>query len=216
MANTDTFFLPVFPLQLVAFPGETVPLHIFEPRYRELIRECQETGTTFGLPAFIDSQLMDVGAEMKLLSVDKVFPGGEMDVKTKAIDLFEIEEFHRSVPGKLYSGAHVRRLEFDTDPGDIGLGRRILDLLQELFGYLQVDKRLPEDPAQLSLFKFGHQIGLSLEEEYQLLSLPTEEERQLFVLEHLQTMVPKVKETEELRRKAQMNGHYKNLIPPKF
>ena len=59
-------FLPLFPLKLVAFPGEQLNLHIFEPRYKQLFRECEENQITFGIPAFIDNKIMDIGTELKL------------------------------------------------------------------------------------------------------------------------------------------------------
>ena len=64
--------LPLFPLQLVVYPGEKLNLHIFEPRYKQLIQECQEQGTTFGIPAFIDSEIMSIGTEIELLKIEKI------------------------------------------------------------------------------------------------------------------------------------------------
>ena len=56
-----TDFLPLFPLKLVAFPGEELNLHIFEPRYKQLIREFEQNGTTFGIPTFLDNKVLDFG-----------------------------------------------------------------------------------------------------------------------------------------------------------
>ena len=64
-------FLPLFPLKLVVYPGEQLNLHIFEPRYKQLIREAEHNGTTFGIPAFIEENVMDIGTEIKLLSIEK-------------------------------------------------------------------------------------------------------------------------------------------------
>ena len=62
-----TDFLPLFPLKLVAFPGEELNLHIFEPRYKQLIRECEQNGTTFGIPTFLDNKVLDFGTEIELI-----------------------------------------------------------------------------------------------------------------------------------------------------
>ena len=60
----------------------------------------------------------------------------------------------------------------------------------------------------------GHHVGLSLEQEYELLSISSEEDRQDYMLEHLERLIPIVKDMETLRKRVQMNGHFKNIIPP--
>ena len=97
--------LPLFPLNLVAFPGEKLNLHIFEPRYRELVRDCFTEGLTFGIPPFLDNAVQELGTEMRLLSVEKTHTGGEMDIRTEAIGVFRVRKFLRQAPGKLYAAA---------------------------------------------------------------------------------------------------------------
>ena len=72
-------FLPLFPLKLVAFPGERLNLHIFEPRYKQLIRECSENQITFGIPAFIDNKIVNIGTEIKLEKIENTYENGELD-----------------------------------------------------------------------------------------------------------------------------------------
>ena len=64
-------FLPLFPLNLIAFPMEDLNLHIFEPRYRELINECLDDGKTFGIPTFLDGKLPGFGTEVKITKLSK-------------------------------------------------------------------------------------------------------------------------------------------------
>lgn len=206
-------FLPMFPLQLVVFPGEHLNLHIFEPRYKQLIQECEEEGITFGIPAYIDGKVMDTGTEIKLLKIEKRYENGELDVKTKGLGIFNIRQFYKTAPDKLYSAADVERLPVQ-EGGDFITAERILELIQELFSLLNVDKDLPETPNQFRTYDWAHQIGFSLQHEYQLLCMPEEIERQQFMLVHLENILPRVKEIEEIRRKAQMNGHFRNVIPP--
>ena len=85
-------FLPVFPLSLVAFPGERLNLHIFEPRYKQLIQDCQDEGKTFGIPAYIDDHLNEFGTEMELTSIEKVYEDGSMDIKTRGVQVFRVLE----------------------------------------------------------------------------------------------------------------------------
>lgn len=206
-------FLPVFPLRLVAFPGEDLNLHIFEPRYKQLIGECEAKGITFGIPAFFDDKVQPIGTEIKLLSIDKKYPNGELDVRTKGVGLFRIKEYFRDVDDRLYSGAEVERIQYDME-GDLSKYEKILEYLGELYEVLNILKPLPKMDDDLSTYKVGHLVGFSLEQEYEMLSIPVEARRQDFMISHLEQLIPTAREMEELRRKVQMNGHFKNMLPP--
>ncbi|MBX2876961.1 MAG: LON peptidase substrate-binding domain-containing protein [Saprospiraceae bacterium] len=208
-------FLPLFPLQIVVFPGEDLNLHIFEPRYKELIKDCEEEGITFGIPAYIDKRLMKVGTEVKLASVEKRYDNGELDIKTKGHRLFTVEEFQAVAPDKLYAGGEVEWLDAELDEQFLD-NEKILDLTRELFQLLNIQKKLPEDIREFSTFDVAHHVGLSLEQEYQLLCFLSGRERQDFLIEHLERLLPMVKEMENLKKKAQLNGHFKHLKPPQI
>lgn len=206
-------FLPLFPLQIVVFPGEDLNLHIFEPRYKELIKDCEEEGITFGIPAYIDKKLMKVGTEVKLTSVEKRYDNGELDIRTKGQRLFTVEEFQAVAPNKLYAGGEVEWLEVEEEEHFLD-NEKILDLTRELFQLLNIQKKLPESIQDFSTFDVAHHLGLSLEQEYQLLCLLRAEKRQAFLIDHLERLLPVVKEMENLKKKAQLNGHFKHLKPP--
>lgn len=208
-------FLPLFPLQLVAFPGEQMNLHIFEQRYRQMINESHESGQTFGIPAFIDNKVMDIGTEMELIRIEKRYPDGKMDIKTKGLGLFRILDFQPKAQGKLYAGSEVERLSYTTD-GDWMLNEQILELVKDLFQLLNIQKELPETAGDFISYDLGHQVGFSTEQEYEFLQLLNEKDRQGYMKDHLEKFIPTVREMENLRKRAQMNGHFKNIIPPKF
>ena len=206
-------FIPLFPLSLVVFPGEQLNLHIFEPRYRQLIRECEDNKITFGIPAYIDDQLMDIGTEIRLKSIEKVDPDGRMDVITEGIGIFKIHTFYQEVPSKLYSGADIERL-VDESKGNSHTAHRILMAAEELFDLLSIEKSLPKDAYDFLAYDLAHHVGFSVKQEYDFLCIPSEMERQTFMLTHLEELIPVVKETERLRVKASMNGHFKRVISP--
>ena len=207
--------LPLFPLKLVVFPGEKLNLHIFEPRYRQLINECEEEGSTFGVPPFIDNKVMDYGTELRLEKIEKRYDNGELDIRTEGIGIFKIKEFYVKMEGKLYAAADIEKLEIDKK-GDIMFTTKILDKLDELFSILKIKQELPEKTPDFSTFEIAHHVGFSLDQEFEFLTLPTELERQEFISAHLENLIPVVKEMEELRKKVQMNGHFKNLEPPEI
>ena len=208
-----TDFLPLFPLKLVVFPGEKLNLHIFEPKYRQLISECEQNGVTFGIPCYLDNNLSDFGTEIKLVKVEKRFENGEMDIRTKGVGIFKIHEFYRVAPQKLYSGADIQRV-IDPTKGDYQMNEQILKMVEELFDLLSIKKTIPENNASFQTYQIAHHVGFSLEQEYEFLCIPTEVDRQEYLQSHLEKLIPTVKEMERLRKKALMNGHFKNVIPP--
>ncbi|MEL6943314.1 MAG: LON peptidase substrate-binding domain-containing protein, partial [Bacteroidota bacterium] len=135
--------LPIFPLQLVAFPSEDLNLHIFEPRYRQMMRECEEHGTTFGIPAYLNKRVQEYGTELKLVEIVKKYPDGKMDIKTKGVGVFRIEEFFSRAPSKLYAGAKIKRLE-DHSQGNILLSAKIIERVEELFQLMNIKKEIPD------------------------------------------------------------------------
>jgi len=102
-----TNFIPIFPLGLVVYPGENLNLHIFEPRYKQLVKECHTSGKVFGIPTILDEHVQDYGSLMEIIEISKLHDNGEMDIKTRGLKVFRILEIIKEVPGKLYSGAIV-------------------------------------------------------------------------------------------------------------
>ena len=209
----DFVLLPQFPLQIVVYPNENLNLHIFEPRYRQLIKESEENGVTFGIPTFLNNRVMPYGTEVQLLSIEKRHEGGAMDIKTKGLGVYRMEQFINPIPGKLYAGATIVRLETDRD-FDWTLNEKMLAHLIELFDLLNIDKALPDGPSDFLTFDVAHHAGMSTEQEYELLSMSTEKERQNFMINHLEQFLPMVREMRNLQQRALLNGHFKDLKPP--
>lgn len=210
-----TRFLPLFPLGLVVFPGEDLNLHIFEPRYRQLIQDCEREGMTFGISPLFDKRLANFGTEIKLVEIAKKYEDGKMDIRTKGVGLFKMEKFYRKAPDKLYAGADIESIDFTTEP-DVITNMKILDCLRELYDIMSINKAIPEDPATFSTYSLAHHVGFSINQELQFLQTTEEKERQQIMLEHLEHMIPIVKEAETLRTRARMNGHFKDMLPEDF
>ena len=82
-----TNFIPIFPLGIVVYPGEELNLHIFEPRYKQLIIDSKEGKKPFGIPAVINNKVSEMGTLMELLEITEVYANGEMDIKTRGMKL---------------------------------------------------------------------------------------------------------------------------------
>lgn len=207
--------LPLFPLKLVAFPGEKLNLHIFEPRYLQLIDECEAEGTTFGIPPYLDGKLMPFGTELRLVKIEKRHPDGKIDIRTEGVGIFRIDEFQPIVAGKLYAGATIDRMELDYE-GDFSKVNTILDRVAELFSIMKINKDIPDNTPQFTTYDLAHHVGFSIEQEYEFLRIPNEVDRQIYMLRHFDKLIPIVQEMEKLRKRVQMNGHFKDLKPPIF
>ena len=208
-------FLPLFPLSLIVFPGEDLRLHIFEPRYRQLIRESIEGKTTFGIPVVIDKTVAKIATEVRVVSIDKRYSEGRMDITTRGLRRARVLEFYHEAPEKPYPGGEIEWLETDeqTDPR---LQQHVFELLESLHDALGISKRFAEDFSGIHSFQLGHHIGMTLKKEFELLALDKEIERLRAIENHLEEILPVVMETERLKAKAKLNGHYKNVIPPDF
>ena len=205
-----TNFIPIFPLGIVVYPGENVNLHIFEPRYKQLVKECHDNKKPFGIPAVLDNKLQENGTLVNVVELSKMYENGEMDIKTKGEKVFRMLEIIKEVPDKLYSGAIVNYPD-NKEQGDIELMRRVMKGIRELHKLLNVSKDFKKSDEELNTYEVAHHIGLTLQEEYELLGLMNELQRQEYIKRHLTKVLPMVAEMEGLKEKIKLNGHFQNL-----
>jgi Lon protease-like protein len=214
-------FLPLFPLSLVVYPGEDLNLHIFEPRYQQLINECLDEEKTFGIPAYIGNKLPGYGTEVHITTLHKRYEDGRMDLKTKGLRTFRIATFENPAPGKLYAGGEVQWVEAAETEGvrsaaDDARFALLTDRLGRLYDLLQIETDYNTTKSDGFAYRIAHKVGLSIEQEYELLTINTESERQQFLIQHLDKVIPVVAEMERTKDRIRMNGHFKNLDPLSF
>ena len=205
-----TNFVPIFPLGVVIYPGEHLNLHIFEPRYKQLINECNTEKKLFGIPAVINDQLQDYGTLVKIIEITKVHHDGELDIKTQGDKVFRILEVIKEIPEKLYSGAIVN-YPANHEHGSAEVMRRVVNSIKQLHKLLKVKKDFKKKDEELNSYDVAHHVGLSLQEEYEFLGLMHERQRQEYLRLHLTKVIPMVAEMEQLKKKVKLNGHFKNF-----
>lgn len=205
--------LALFPLQSVVFPGENLPLHIYEDRYRQLIDDCEATGFSFGIPTFMDNR-MDYGTEVELVGIVKSYPTGAKDVICKGLRVFRIKRFYQTDYDQIYANGDVEFLE-NIDDGEDQQREQLTAMIRELYQHLDVPP--PKISANsITSYTLSHKIGLSIEQEYTLLKIPSEKDRLAFLLNHLCITIPIVQELNRTRFTIEMNGHFKNYDPLDF
>lgn len=205
-----TNFIPVFPLSVIVYPGQQLNLHIFEPRYRQLIRECHEKKKPFGIPFVLNNELKELGTLVEITAIRQEYEDGKMDISTRGISVFRILELIKEIPDKLYSGAIV------TYPENVADGRqlkmeKIIQGMKELHRMIQVSKELKKPESEWISYDVAPHIGLNPEQELELLSLLRESQRQEYLVRHLKKVIPVVARMEILKEKIRMNGHFRSF-----
>ena len=205
--------IALFPLNIVAFPGEKINLHIFEPRYKDLIKDCLKESGLFGIPSYVKT-VIEYGTSVKIVGVEKTYEDGRMDIVTMADKIFKVVNFSNPYPNKLYAKGDVEYLENKRD-SDAGLQIEMIEKTKELLQLINVISSVTI-AYDADTYALAHKVGLSVEQEYKLLSMTKESERQKYILNHLNKLLPSLKEVERMKQKIQSNGHFNNFDPIDF
>lgn len=161
--------IPMFPLSIFPLPGELVPLHIFEHRYRQLLNDCESRDISFGIYFNHDINKEKLGSLVKLESVIKRYQGGESDIIVKCTDLFHMDTLYRNFRDKLYPGADVRFWNVDIQKP---VNERLNSEFSEYLSLLKI----PGGHSSYSLYQMANDLSLDFEE--RLRFVLTEPEKQ--------------------------------------
>jgi Lon protease-like protein len=205
-----TNFIPIFPLGIVVYPGEQLNLHIFEPRYRQLITDCFAEAKPFGIPTVLDNGINELGTLLEITEIVEVHADGKMDIRTKGTRIFKILETIKSLPDKLYGGAIVTYPANDERLKSVMMTNIIADIRQ-LHKLLNVSKDFKKPDDILTSYDVAHHAGLTVKEEYELLGLWREDQRLEYLKRHLAKVLPMVAGMENLKDKIKLNGHFREL-----
>ena len=204
--------LPLFPLGLVLYPHEQVPLHIFEERYKDLMAFCTTHDAPFGVVLADDGSIASVGCTAYIQRILKRYENGSADLIAKGHERFRVDEVFDDRAS--YYTADVTLIE-DTDThADSDLRERMITQhmkLLELAGRT-VRPGLYQADQPLS-FVLAQNAGLSLTQKQEVLQLRTENERVQYLVEHFGELIPQVEEKEDVQRRVKSNGHFKDFPP---
>lgn len=205
-----TNFIPIFPLPIVVFPGEKLNLHIFEPRYIQLITECFQSGKPIAIPSVIDSQISELGTTVKIINIENRYDNESMDITTEGQQVFKILEIVKEIPDKLYSGAIVTYPE-NKRKSTINLMQKIMELIEQFYKQIGTKKEFHKTIESITSYDVAHYIGMSIQDEYELLSFSDELHRQEYIKRYLIKHTPSASQVAALQKKIQLNGHFKNI-----
>ena len=203
--------LPIFPLGLVLYPAERLPLHIFEPRYKQMTEQCLASGSPFGIIFFDEGKMAHVGCTARITHVLERYEDGRMDLLVGGETRFEMLDVYEDEP---YMTADVRVIEEPKDPPKHDSQERLITQhmrLLELAGRT-VRPSLYENQSLLS-YIIAPNAGLTPQQKQEILEMATENQRIDYLILHFETLIPKVERMDDLRRKIQSNGHFKDFPP---
>ncbi len=205
-----TNFIPIFPLNIVVYPGEKLNLHIFEPRYKQLITECFAEAKPFGIIYASDNKINDYGTLVNINKIAAVYEDGKMDISTLGSRIFVVLEIIKSLPNKLYSGAIVNYPD-NAEYINLKMMSKILKDVRQLHQLLNLTKDFKKPDEELTSYDIAHHVGLSVKEEYELLELLQESQRLEYIRRHLAKTIKVVLGVENLKDKIKLNGHFREL-----
>ena len=129
---------------------------------------------------------------------------------TPGLQVFRILELIKEVPDKLYSGAIVNYPD-NLEQGKPALMQKVMAGIHDLHRLLKVNKEYKKTDEEIKTYDIAHHVGLSLQQEYELLGLFDERQRQEYLKRHLAKVIPTVAVMEQLKEKIKLNGHFKDL-----
>jgi Lon protease-like protein len=200
--------LPLFPLELVLLPHETIPLHIFEERYKEMIGECLRLDAEFGVVQARDNGIVRTGCTAVVAKVAERYEDGRMDILIRGRRRFRIRRLDTE---RAFVRAEVEYLwDEERAPADATL---VLQAQAAYLLYAQAAGREAQRPAfdepDLS-FRLAA-ISTDLDFRQYLLDLSSERERLLRTAEHLERGAARKKIETAMKKSARSNGHGKHL-----
>lgn len=193
----------LFPLGVVLLPGERIPLHIFEPRYRELVGECLERGVLFGLVFADESGLRAIGTEAAVVEVSHRFDDGRLIIVVEGRERFRVVELTK---GRSFATAEVAPLPDEgEEPAPEELDR-CLAAFRSLAAEAGGEPTDHEIAGPTIAYRIAAQVDLGVEAKQSLLELGSERERVLRLSELLEMATAAVRRERATRERAGTNG----------
>jgi Lon protease-like protein len=198
--------LGLFPLALVLLPTEKIPLHIFEPRYKELIGECVARDGEFGLLL----EGAEVGTRAAVTEVLQRLPDGRLNVVVEGRARFRVVTM---TTGRSFLTAQVEPVEDDDDPADAGQVQRAAEVFRRLADLTETQVDWPDPESPLIAFELAARVDFGNELKQELLELRSPQERIVRLTELLERATEAVTLEREVRDRASGNGKVTPLRP---
>jgi Lon protease-like protein len=196
--------LPLFPLDAVLLPGTPLPLHIFEPRYKEMIGECRADNAPFGVIRAQDKGITEIGCTAEIVSVTKEYPDGRLDLIAEGRQRFEVLELNRQ---RSFLQAEVLLVPDEPGTPTQEDSARAIQVHLEILSLAGAVQDLSAADGSILSFYLAGSLPLDLDFKQKLLAMRSENERIVAVAAYLEGIVPNLRRAAKAREKAGGNGH---------
>jgi Lon protease-like protein len=208
--------LPLFPLPMVIFPGEVIPLHIFEERFKDLMRDCMgprlepSENAVFGISLTEKRSIRPVGCAVRVERILKRYPDGKLDLVVLGVRRYQLIQVLDT--DKTYPQISVSYFEDDEPMADPKTREQSIALhirLVELAKGRPPQMNYPDDiPISFSL---AHQAGLELPQRQTLLEMRSENARLEYLTNFYQRIIPTLSEHSEIQERIKANGYIRRF-----
>lgn len=195
--------VPLFPLDVVLFPGSPLPLHIFEPRYKEMIGECLMSKTDFGVVRAEKDGVAQIGCTAEILAVTKTYDDGRMDIVAQGRKRFELLEVNQE---RTFLRGEVLFVPDELDKPAADQVQQAVKLHAEILSLAGARQDLPEEETSLSYHLAGS-LPLDLDFKQSLLVMRSEAQRIQALTTYFETLLPNLRRAVIVRKRAGGNGH---------
>jgi Lon protease-like protein len=190
---------------MVLLPGVPVPLHIFEPRYKEMIRECLDQSRHFGIVRMKDEEFAKIGCTAEILNVLKTYPDGRMNILAEGQRRFEILQVNQE---RSFLQADVFYLEDENDPSpasELEKALRLHGQIMELAG-AHPEQMSKQESSQVA-YRLAGSFPFDPDFQQALLEMSSEAERVRAIVSFFERILPVLQRNARAKRKAGGNGH---------
>jgi uncharacterized protein len=191
-----SLLLPLFPLDLVLLPGVPLPLHVFEPRYKEMIAECLDEKKPFGIVRASSDGVADIGCTAEIVEVTKRYDDGRMDILTRGVERFEVLQVHEERP---FLEAEFTVIEDEPGTPSAQLVQQATRLHAEIAKLAGGDTRDPVESAEHLSFLLAGSLPLDLDFKQKLLTTLSEPKRLEAVISYLEAILPSLRRAAKAR-----------------
>jgi Lon protease-like protein len=200
--------IPLFPLNVVLFPGTRLPLHIFEERYKLMIGRCIQQQAPFGVILAVSDGIATIGCTAQILQVAKTYDDGRMDIITTGQSAYRVQELLSDQP---YLEADVEMLDDDLRPGPEAETKQLRALFEKCYRLLHNSAPEVEEDADVPLsYQIAAELPLELEIRQAVLETRVEADRRTLLIERLAQALPQLERIQAARSKVSGNGHALN------
>ncbi|MBI1740098.1 MAG: LON peptidase substrate-binding domain-containing protein [Candidatus Koribacter versatilis] len=191
-----SLLLPLFPLDLVLLPGVPLPLHVFEPRYKEMVAECLDEKKPFGVVRASSDGVAEIGCTAEILEVTKRYDDGRMDILTRGVERFEVLQVHRD---RSFLQAEFTVIEDEPGRPSSKMVEQAVRLHAEIVKLAGAETDGPEESAEHLSFLLAGSLPLDLDFKQKLLTTLSEPKRLQAVISYLEAVLPGLRRASKAR-----------------